>query len=357
MNNRLDNIQGLRAIAVIAVVMFHVSTVTSEWGGSIMLKPFEYFGFAGVDLFFVISGFIMVAVHRNDLGETSYRPKFVFKRIWRIFPAYWIVWAIAALVYVDAYRFPPPCYSIDNITTPLIQSFFLLPSAYDHCFIPQAWTLNYEMYFYLTFAIVAFLPRRMLKNVFIAWCVLSIAVTLVGPKHAGAIYRFSAINLYFLSGCGLALIPRESLEKAWVYLGLFGVLFWFWSAREVAHEHFNPGHIGTRFLHFGIASVLIVAAAVGAEGRLRVPEFVIRLGDASYAIYLLHMVVMIPFRAAVRGPAESYLSIPAFAALFVFLSIYSGLAFNTYIERPLLRLQRYLLPKQPAAGEAQQAER
>jgi peptidoglycan/LPS O-acetylase OafA/YrhL len=331
MRVKLENIQALRAAAVFAVVSFHVAAITSEWGGSALLKPFLYFGFAGVDLFFVISGFIMVTVHRRDLGNPAYRSTFVRKRFLRIMPTYWIAWLIAAALFAWYYGFPPPCYGSESATLPLLKSLFLLPSAHEHCLIPQAWTLNYEMYFYLAFAVLAFLPRQVIKPVFAAWFTLSLIATLLGPDRMGVFYRFNAINLYFLSGCALAVVPRQIISKNWIAFGTLGIAGWVGSGWAYSNGYFQPGDIGVRFAYFGISSILIVASAIGSEGKFRVPQFALLIGNASYAIYLLHMAAMLPIRLAVSGVVQP--PVLLLATVLLVVSIASGIIYHLLIER------------------------
>src|ERR1700757_1478274 len=138
--SEIRTIQTARAIAANLVIFSHLFLVQARYTAGTVLPAFTLYGIAGVDLFFVISGFIMVAVAGRDRGPIE----FLWRRVTRIYPTYWLV-SLAVL----ATALLAPTLVNSSITTPisLWRSFLLIP---DRTFplLAVGWTLVYEMYFY-----------------------------------------------------------------------------------------------------------------------------------------------------------------------------------------------------------------
>jgi exopolysaccharide production protein ExoZ len=142
----LEGIQVLRAIAALMVVLHH-SLEESLAAGAPFKSPdwLTTFGAAGVDIFFVISGFIMFYVSFPTDQAAASPVSFLVKRITRIYPLYWFCMALTlGLWSIGLFR------SLQLDADVLVRSFFLFPS--EHVINIAVWTLNYEMYFYLVFA-------------------------------------------------------------------------------------------------------------------------------------------------------------------------------------------------------------
>jgi len=103
---KLVNVEAGRGFAAVLVVLFHVTkyyfATPKYWAGS-ALNGLFLFGHAGVEFFFVLSGFIMVWVHRQDVGKPSRVGAFAWKRFQRIYPFFWLILAVTVLV---AWRAP-----------------------------------------------------------------------------------------------------------------------------------------------------------------------------------------------------------------------------------------------------------
>ena len=96
MRTKLDNLQGLRGVACLLVLGVHAGGWESDFGVSReFLRPFRWFGFAGVDLFFVISGFIIAHTQAGSFGNARAIPGYLFRRFWRVYPLFWITMLIA----------------------------------------------------------------------------------------------------------------------------------------------------------------------------------------------------------------------------------------------------------------------
>lgn len=148
----LNGLQGGRAVAAIMVAIFHANVFllpTGFYGGQTAGAVFN-FGYAGVEFFFVLSGFIMLLVHRRDFGHAEQAGAFLKKRVLRIYPIYWLV-----LLFLLAIYFASPGRGPDHAREPMaiVTSFLLWPTVQGPI-MQVAWTLQHEMLFYLVFAVM-----------------------------------------------------------------------------------------------------------------------------------------------------------------------------------------------------------
>ena len=146
----LANVQVLRAVAAILVVLFHSQAIGSNYGfRAHYLALFENWGWNGVDLFFVISGFIMVYIQRQR-RDTPWR--FAVNRLFRIGPLYWTL----TLVMTALFLLQPKLFNTNGIGWPwVVSSLAFLSQATQHGMpvLFDGWTLEFEMLFYLIFAL------------------------------------------------------------------------------------------------------------------------------------------------------------------------------------------------------------
>src|SRR5262245_49803107 len=141
-------IQILRAVAALAVVVMHIGIDLRYWGKATI--TWTDVGNAGVDLFFVISGFIMVFIAWEQFGRRDAPVDFFVRRLIRIVPLYWLV----TTGYVLASSHP---------ASRIVTSYLFVPdfsaNAAPLPVVLQGWTLNFEMFFYLMLAMTLLLPR------------------------------------------------------------------------------------------------------------------------------------------------------------------------------------------------------
>jgi len=157
-NQKLYSIELLRGIAAWAVVMHHYNQVFFKWdmstsllGGTFGYLTMDY-GKLGVDIFFVISGFIITITSQNHLSAKD----FFIKRCVRVIPAYWF---FSLLLIPLCYVLAPENVYTDWDFSSLLQSFFFIPNENPSVylgvfpFLPVGWTLNFEMFFYSLFSV------------------------------------------------------------------------------------------------------------------------------------------------------------------------------------------------------------
>jgi exopolysaccharide production protein ExoZ len=348
-----NNIQALRGIAALMVFSSHVLAVRWGMGVDWLALRYGYIGPAGVDIFFVISGFIvsMTAARLGQTGQSNLHKArhFALRRIFRIYPVYWVVLLLAFLS-APPLELAPPWLPHRNIF-----QLALLATPVNHK-VMLAWTLCYEMYFYLVLAAMLLVfPRAVFRCLAIWGAVSAILIFLCWKYRPDRLDTVSTspFLLEFLYGCAIAWLVRNGMRRlGWTAL-LLG-LAWFVVSCDV-----NMG-VGQwqpkwRAVLFGISGALIVYGLVSLESRrqLSLPRFLTATGDASYSIYIWHQLVIAGLLwgseragllAAVPGPA---LLIAWFA-----LTLAAGFLGHRLIERPShLWLNRRFAPGQRRFGD------
>jgi exopolysaccharide production protein ExoZ len=318
----LVSIQYLRGFAACAVLVGHAGN-------------FEV-GSAGVDLFFVISGFIMwVVSHARSLGPVG----FMVRRIARIVPLYWgVTLGTAAVAVLVPGAFPNLRVTPGNVLSSIFFVPHRDPSGHIYPLIVPGWSLNYEMFFYAIFAIVlAFSARLRLPLVAMILVALVTARSAFVSDSALWVTYTDPILLEFLAGVllGAAYTTQRRLSIP-ASLLLIAIGFTGFAATIMLGLRADSW----RAVHWGIPALLIVAGMVFCErsGKMthwRLPHFI---GDASYSLYLVHMfAVALVFRSLGRLHLPDALEI----GVAVVVSIGVGMVVYVVIERPLLRISKY----------------
>jgi exopolysaccharide production protein ExoZ len=311
----LLSIQYLRAIAAIAVVVSHC------WPKAVLAQ-------GGVDIFFVISGFIMWTLTAKPVGLAP----FWWQRLVRIAPLYWSVTAIMA-VHLHA---PLPLIAKSMLFWP-----YFGEGGHIWPILVVGWTLNYEIGFYALIGVLLFLRRRQALIVLIvALCCLSILHPFVKPENAPALTYTNPIILEFAAGTLLAELQlRNHLPRPlWAIPMVCGAALIVWL--------FAPSVVPDgceRLLVWGVPGALIVTSAVLCEagGRMvRVPTLK-TLGDASYAIYLLHpLVVRVILEQLTNFPVVLQIMTATSAA--ALLGVLAHFSFEQPLTQTLRRLGTWL---------------
>jgi exopolysaccharide production protein ExoZ len=352
---RLGSLQLLRAVAAIGVVFTHAITRISVTfpqgdGQSLFAGPHGQLtvGDAGVDLFFVISGFIMLHVHHDDFAKPGAPQRFMAKRVMRIVPIYWLLSALALLFVV----FAPDLFTTHSKSVDMswiIGSFFFLPIASAgetvSPLVGVGWTLNYEMFFYVVFAFALLLPRRRgLQLIFLGFGSLvatGIVLQLSGPVSG---FFTNCLLLDFLLGLAIAGWSlgggKLSFPAALIAL-LVGIACL--SATIVVPP---PEEGPARFLAWGIPAGLVVLAmrniAIPDSAFARLATV---LGDASYSIYLFQFFALPAWARVMRLAGAQALPFDLNVILLTVIVTATGFCGWLLIERPMGRLARSRLGK------------
>ena len=283
--SRLLHIQALRGVAALLVLLSHLQRIESRTVASPLLPDSFAFGMMGVDLFFVISGFIMVFVTR-DWARPGRQGEFLFARAARIYPLYWIV--SLALLAVWLVR-PDLVFSSSPNQPSLLNSLLLVPD-YAYPLLEVGWTLVYEMGFYLVFALLLFLPARLRPWGLLGWGALVALGLALGWQNGGAVafHLFNPLTFEFLAGAAAALAflrwdGNRALGLGLAGIGLASLLLWLFIGTT-----FEDGW--TRALRFTPpATALVLGAALLDRHGRRAWTPLVRLGDWSYSLYLTHL--------------------------------------------------------------------
>lgn len=335
----LRSIQYLRAVAALAVVVYHAV----ERGGG-------HFGTgaAGVDVFFVISGFIMALVGARP-GQTP--RAFLQRRAERIAPLYWLVTLGVAFLALAA----PALFPRMVVTAPhVLQSLFFVPhispTGEPAPLIVPGWTLNYEAFFYLLFALTLFAPMRLRVWALSALLIGLVALGLLVPMES-IVWRTytSPLLLEFLLGVWLGHAWKAGWTAgrlgglALMALGLAG-----FAVAAALQLDVEP----IRLLAWGAPAFLLVAGAASLEQSSVVPRWrwLGLLGDASYSIYLVHGLA-ISAAARLLSPLGMDQGLILVAAALP-ASVAAGLGCYVLVEKPLLALFR--VRQKRAASRARQ---
>ncbi|MEL4377242.1 acyltransferase [Brucella cytisi] len=359
MQNRkqLYSIQILRGLAATAVLIAHtIEHPRAETNNAITML-----GVFGVQLFFVISGFIIAYVN----ADGPFRPgDFLLRRVFRIVPLYWLC---TITVFICALYLP----SLFKTTVPdvgyFIKSLFFIPAATPgdpsdwRPIFKLGWSLNYELFFYLVFALFWWcknaLQRTILLTGIFGACV--IGSFFVEPSASIAAFYLHKNLLTFMCGMWLAEAEKHRLWEKLSPVALAGIgilaiaaLYGTFSTPLVAFNNFFT------YLIMCGAAVLLVTGALGIErwlGDLR-DNFFVDLGATSYSLYLTHMFVVGFGWAVMRklnvGPT---LEIAGMAAIVIGAIIAAKISYRL-IELPSNRLGHMLTKRNKPSLKVAQAE-
>lgn len=347
---KIQNIQALRGIAVLSVVLFHLITIEKKFGGTTSIMPvFFEFGRFGVDLFFIISGFVMVSVTRGKFQNIKQSLHFLSHRILRIYPIYWVYTFFALIVFLIN---PSWVNSAQGNQVDILASFLLLPSEI-RPLVQVGWTLIHEMYFYVVFFLILLItPERFMPIAILFWavCIVFFNVSLESTDPFIKLI-FHPLTLEFIGGCFLAItffyesnriISTHSLLLI-TLIGLASAIYGYYFYHQMTGQFNLPGW--WRVLIFGVPAMLIVFCFINAEKNgYIINSLLVKIGDASYSIYLSHLLTLSAAGRiwSIYGSNTIYdnlLMIP----VFILLTIFVGAVSYHLVEKPLLMISRRIV--------------
>lgn len=328
-----------RGIAAIMVVLTHIAGPMSNskyFGISIFDKLFS-FGTFGVQYFFVLSGFIIYHVHKNELSTPSALVPYIKKRFLRIYPTFIVIFLL--VYFLGLLTSQESILQLDLIS--IIKSIILI-SSFPVPVIGVAWTLEYEIFFYLLFALLIINKKfiYLICAIFIFSHIYNYSDN-ISFLYLG--FLQSSIMLLFFMGLFVAYIIKIRIDIKIVYtILILGILIFF---SEIYNSiiNYNNNHNSYQNLILGLAFSLIVFSFVKIEQYgydFKKFKIMNLLGDASYSIYLLHypislVVVKVAFilnldKINFIGPSIVFVTM-------LCLSIVFSVLFHLRIEKPMLK--------------------
>ncbi|PTX99908.1 hypothetical protein DB346_19045 [Verrucomicrobia bacterium LW23] len=340
---KIVSLQGMRAVAALAIAFSHFHHQYVQKPGD---TTFGVLGF-GVDIFFVISGFIMMHLSFDKFGSLANSADFLIRRLIRIVPLYWFCTCIYAAYLYRIQTFEVARVTWEHLCLSLLFYPHVSPIGSTYPFLNVGWTLNYEMFFYLCFAAALLAPRRVGVALLICGFVALAYFARRGLPMPWA-FLGNPIIFAFLLGVGLAVanrhLPRISLPLCLAIIAAAGTL--------AAAAYFSPSFTGdSRVYTWGPCAAAAVAAAMLYEGKLPgwVETTMVVLGDSSYAIYLIHTVLLFIGLYAVAWlhayhqiviPTQNWWFLSFMMALTITLSIAIHYLLDLPVQRGLLALFR-----------------
>ncbi len=343
------SLQAVRAGAALLVVLFHIGATMAleKYFGVSVLSTYFSFGDAGVEIFFVLSGFIIYHAHKSDIAVPHRLAGYVWKRLTRVYPVYWIVFF---LVYLAVLVIPSLAGKVPHDFGRIIQSLLLLPQNKEvvggtgAAVLVVAWSLQYEIVFYIYFAI-------MIVNIWVALAigfgmlVVYFSCSMIFP--CGFPLSFISADYMLLFGMGVALSWLHNSRfpiKHPMSLAFAGISLFTWLAfDEIWQINF---FIEGRTLLYGAAGALLILgfARTELEGRIiGGQQWLQLLGNSSYSLYLIHfplisilckLLVITGFhRLGLGGVLFSFLMI-------LMICVMCAVLFHVWVERPLMFLLR-----------------
>lgn len=306
------------------------------------VNPFGTVTGAGVDIFFVISGFVMVYVSGPYRQRKKPVSDFMIRRLLRIYPLYAVATVLTLLIYAyNVYIQGAPAF-YDQQPHRVLGAFLFVPTfdqAHDISpIVDVGWTLYYEMLFYAVFAMALFVSRnRLIVAVTAILLFLMGGANVLGWADALSVFLRNTIVIEFIFGCILGSVFLSGRLPRWhpmIYFSL-GV------AGFTLHPYFPPDQ--WRFLMWGAPAFMVVAGCLELE-RLRKsawsPKW-LEFGEISYAVYLFHMMIIynLAYRLVLKisGPVTSNWVTDLVIIATVMAALAVGASASRFIERPLRR--------------------
>jgi len=337
----LYNVQALRAVAALMVMVGHGSATDMRATIPSVLVLTKWVSIGGVDIFFVISGFIIATVVARDPenGRLRSAGSFLFKRAARIYPVYWVVLFACLLITTCWHPIEP-----GKPDLPFVSYFFLFAPV--NYYVPQAWTMGFEVYFYVVIAaIILLVGRRHFFQAVTIWMLVQSAFALMEPVWVfPSPLLTNPLVFEFGFGALIAFIVARGAKRHAILCLIAGVLC-FAVAASLQATRGDPSDV-RRLFTFGIGGALITYSAIALEvGGIAVAGKISKaFGDASYSIYVWHqglLLVLSDLTFATYIPR--HLSGWAILCCWLLICLLVSFASYRFLEKPIIRVASRLI--------------
>ncbi len=324
---KLDLLQLGRAMAAILVLMYHLTSKVSDVyiPGYNFLNGIFRNGQTGVDFFFVLSGFIIYYTQSKNIGKKDRASKFIFSRLARVYPIYLFI----TITFIIAYVIFPDMQKDNFSVAVIIKSLLLIPQTKP--IDPVAWTLSYEMLFYLMFFSIILFDKKKSKIIISTWVIITLlnTINIINVQEIPVLnFLFSNLNLEFIIGCFSAYVVKKHEFKQPVFLVIIGTVIFF-----------IPWSMDIRILYaIGAMFIVIGFANMNLYKHIRSPKLFVYLGDASYSIYLSHwMSLAVILKVLLKLNLDKSLGSFITVSITAILSIGVSCFIYSFIEKPLTK--------------------
>lgn len=299
-NKRIENLTYLRGIATLVVMLFHVTTIYDDKYLGGIFTP----GWSGVEMFFVLSGFLMIYTYNQSTTVGD----FILKRVKRIVPAYWIYTLTIFIVQYLLLKFSDFLFvgwayqegmSLKEMIPNLLKALFLIP-VNKSFLLPTAWTLSYEVLFYLLCLVLICRGKKTFYLTMSIWSIGSVINIAIGFSNEWISFVFSQYSLEFVMGILVAeLVINDKLGKIAGYVAtLIGTILicvsWLMTITSCIDTQLF------RLYVFGIPSAILLyglcALELKATNKIKwkdglIKRFIRFIAKISYSLYLMHYVI------------------------------------------------------------------
>lgn len=330
---KLESLQYARAIAAMLVVIDHTVTQFSLYQSTgvdfidAVLKKTINMGNIGVYIFFVISGYIMSYTTKNKIFNIAYANTFIRKRVKRIYPLYWIYLSIFLMLWVAGLAMRSYHYSPFQI----ISSYLLIPYGItDNKITPpvlaQGWTLIYEMFFYITFSLLIMLGtnKKIMPLILLALFSSLMAISQLTLFPIKELNIFFSKWLLFLFVIGI-LIERNQQVITKTLSGIDNYILWSLAATIILLATYIDKPVIIDYLLSVLALILILPIDQDRKDLLKI-------GDASYTIYLSHSFVVLAYGIMSKNISNMWICLIA-GLITMLISVTLGIFLYGKIEK------------------------
>ena len=318
----------IRGIAALMVVAFHCHSVMAlpKYFGVVIFPVFSA-GDSGVQLFFVLSGFVIFLSHVNDPeGDQSALLMFAFKRFRRIYLPLWVVLsAVTPIVMMGIFGPPPSAWKV-------VVDYLILPAP-NEALLAVEWTLRHEILFYIFFSL--FLWRRRLGSfVFMLWGIGGILSTMVMDKNWLIEFLLNSNHMLFVFGMGVAWLYCRG-ERRGALFALAGGVALFSAAYTLKLSKSSSYDVIVILLGLGASAIVYGLSSIPSWNR---PVWLLdKLGASSFGLYLIHF-PMVSALVKIALIIDQHIHLPSkiYFIIIVTLCQLAALVFHQWVETPLI---------------------
>ena len=309
------SIQLLRAVAAIYITLFHISY---WWNTNNVSSPHIFdIGFSAVDLFFVISGFVLFQSASGYLQGAKEGFYFFIKRLLRIYPLYWTILVICISFGI---------YKLSSVSVPEFLGIWILyPNS--RFFIYSTWTISYEVFFYILLSLYVF-NHRAKWGFFI---LLLLSILSIVKKYFHMQISLPEIGIYneFVFEFFLGILVAKIYKNIPIWFALFLVIsgFYFFFFPLMRQPVYG--------IVYGLPAAFILFGLTNLEynKKIIVPSWIVRIGNASYVLYLIHQPLIEMILPQLHFPSSVNRICYLLVILFV---IVISVIIHVLIEKPML---------------------